>query len=265
MTDRMLRALGDALRVARKGDLCSGVELASRADVTQSTVSRVENGQRVSSVETVEKLIAALPFPTDEAERLTSMARDAYAFAAEDKRVDAGLSLVPSATRRLVASVRMVRGFQGATVPVPLRTHEYTAAAGGTPESAVAWGKVLTAEGKRLRFVVTESALRTWPGSGACMPAQLDHFLAVAERPNVTLGVIPWGVGLPVMPPHGFTVCDEAGVLVETFTAEMTLTGSEHVSTYRDAFDALETVAVTGEDFRRVVERAADDIRQIIQ
>jgi len=264
MDDR-LRKLGDALREARKRGRGSGAALALSAGVSQPTVSRVENGQRVSSVEAVERLIAALPFSPKEAERLTSMARDAYTPAAEEKRVDAGVSLVPGATRRLVTSARTVHGFQGAVVPLPLRTREYTAAAGGTPESAVAWDKVLTAEGKSLRFVVTESALRTWSGSGACMPAQLDHLLTVAERPNVTLGVIPWGVGLPVMPPHGFTVCDEAGVLVETFTAEMTLTGPEHVNAYRNAFEVLETVAVTGEDFRRVVERVASDIQQIIQ
>lgn len=263
--DDQLRELGHALRLARKGDRCSGAVLASRAGVTQPTVSRVENGQRVSSVDAVERLIAALPFSPVEAERLTSMARETYALASDNKRVDSGVSLVPDAARKLVSAASQVRGFQSATIPVPLRTSDYAATAGGDPGSNVAWGESLNDTDKSFEFVVTESALRSWPGSGEFMPAQLAHLLDVVQRPNVSLGVIPWGVGLPVMPPHGFTVCDEAGVLVETFTAEMTLTGSEHVTAYRDAFEALSAVAVTGDDFRRVVEGVSADITRFIQ
>ncbi|MBR8742811.1 helix-turn-helix transcriptional regulator [Nocardiopsis sp. MG754419] len=265
MAEQLLRALGDALRWARKRDGRSGATLASGAGVSQPTVSRVENGQRVSSVEAVEKLIAALPFSPSEAERLTSMAREAYAPLSENKRVDSGISIVPDSARKLVASAAKVRGFQSATIPTPLRIREYSATADTGPKSGVVWGKSLNDEGKSFEFVVNESALRTWPGSGAFMPSQLEHLLMLADRPNVSVGVIPSGVWLPVLPPHGFTVCDETGVLVETFTAEMTLTGSEHVTAYREAFDALSAVAVTGVDFRRVVEAVSADITRFIQ
>ncbi|MDT0330983.1 Scr1 family TA system antitoxin-like transcriptional regulator [Nocardiopsis lambiniae] len=234
-----LEAIGELLQEARKRSRCSGASLAARAGVSQPTVSRVESGQRVASVEAVEQLIAALPFSQEEAKRLTLMARDAYALASSEKRVDAGVSLVPGAGRKLLASASAVWGFQDAMVPAVLRVPEYATAAGGGAGSFADWDRVLADEGKSFRLVVTESALRTWPGSGEFMPAQLEHLAAVAERPNVSLGVIPWGVGLPVMPPHGFTVCDEAGVLVETFTAQMTLTGPEHVTPYREAFEAL--------------------------
>ncbi|MBQ1081817.1 helix-turn-helix transcriptional regulator [Nocardiopsis sp. B62] len=265
MADQVLMELGDRLRVARKVEGSSGAVLASRAGVTQPTVSRVENGQRVSSVEAVERLIAALPLPPEEAERLTSMAREAYALASEGKRVDSGVSLVPDAARKLFTAASRVRGFQSATIPAPLRSSEYAAAAGADSDSGADWAKNLDDAGKSFEFVVTESALRTWPGSGESMPAQLEHLLTLAQRPNVSLTVIPWGVGLPVMPPHGFTVCDESGVLVETFTATMTLTGSEHVAAYRDAFEALAAVAVTGDEFRRVVEDVAADLTRFIQ
>jgi hypothetical protein len=216
-------------------------------------------------VEAVERLIAALPFSQEEAERLTLMARDAYALASSEQRAGAGVSLVSGAGRKLLTSASVVCGFQDAVVPALLRVPEYVTAAGGDEGSSEVSGKALADEGKTFRFVVTESALRTWPGSGAFMPEQFAHLLDVAQRPNVSLGVIPWGVGLPVMPPHGFTVCDGAGVLVETFTAEMTLTGPDHVTPYREAFEALEAVAVTGDDFRAVVDGVAADHAKIIQ
>ncbi|MDT0331021.1 helix-turn-helix transcriptional regulator [Nocardiopsis lambiniae] len=265
MADGPLRELGETLRAARKGERCSGAVLASRAGVSQPTVSRVESGQRVASVEAVEQLIAALPFSQEEAKRLTLMARDAYALTSSEKRVDAGVSLVPGAGRKLLTSASVVWGFQNAMVPAVLRVPEYATAAGGGAGSFADWDRVLADEGKSFRFVVTESALRTWPGSGEFMPAQLEHLLTFAERANVSLGVIPWGRGLPMMPPHGFTLCDETGVLVETFTAEMTLTGQKHVTPYQDAFEALTAVAVTGDDFRRVVEGVAADITRFIQ
>jgi hypothetical protein len=225
----------------------------------------VENGRKIASLEAVERIISALPFSPAEADRLKIRAQEAYALASSEKRVDAGVSLVPGAGRKLLTSASVVCGFQGAMVPALLRVPDYVAAAGGDAGSSAGQGKVLADEGKTFRFVVTESALRTWPGSGAFMPAQLAHLLDLAQRPNVFLGVIPWGVGLPVMPPHGFTVYDEAGVLVETFTAEMTLTGPDHVTPYREAFEALEAVAVTGDDFRAVVDGVAADLAKIIQ
>jgi transcriptional regulator with XRE-family HTH domain len=73
MAERLLRELGDALRTARKRERRSGAALASRAGVSQPTVSRVENGQRVSSVVAVERLIASLPFPPEEAAVLAAL------------------------------------------------------------------------------------------------------------------------------------------------------------------------------------------------
>ncbi|OLT24466.1 hypothetical protein BJF83_24135 [Nocardiopsis sp. CNR-923] len=265
MADGRLKAAGQALREVRKRAGFSGAELASRAGVTQPTVSRVENGRRVSTVDAVVKIIRALPFTQNEAERLAAEWRELYAATASEKRVDAGVSLVAGAGRKLLVSASEVRVFQDAMVPLLLQTPEYARARSGPSVPARDLGELLADEGRNFRFVVTESALRTWPGSGSFMAAQLAHLLAVVERPNVSLAVIPWGTGLPVLPPHGFTVCDQAGVLVETYTAEMTLTGTEHVSAYRDAFTQLEAVAVDGDVCRALVERVSSDIAKLMQ
>jgi Domain of unknown function (DUF5753) len=64
--------------------------------------------------------------------------------------------------RRLLAS-REVRSFSCATIPAPLQAAEYAQAAAGH-EPAEDWTRLAEDESRSLTFVVTEGALRTWPG-----------------------------------------------------------------------------------------------------
>ncbi len=100
------------------------------------------------------------------------------------------------------------------------------------------------------------------------MSAQLAHLLSVAERPNVSLGVVPWSVPLPVVPPHGFTLYGSEAVVVETFTAELTITEPDAVACYADAFAELDRVAVVGDGMRSLLEavrRDFSDLPHLIQ
>jgi transcriptional regulator with XRE-family HTH domain len=66
MDEGGLHEIGQELRRLRLAAGLSGVELATRAGVPQPTVSRVETGRRVSDVEVVVRLFAALGLmPTD--------------------------------------------------------------------------------------------------------------------------------------------------------------------------------------------------------
>ncbi|MEV4179999.1 Scr1 family TA system antitoxin-like transcriptional regulator [Streptosporangium canum] len=51
--------------------------------------------------------------------------------------------------------------------------------------------------GREFSFVLTEGAVRTWPGSPALMRAQLDRLVQVSTLPHVGLGVVPWSVEAP--------------------------------------------------------------------
>jgi hypothetical protein len=114
--------------------------------------------------------------------------------------------------------------------------------------------------------VISEAALRTWPGTGEFMPDQFAHLAAVAERPNVRLGIVPARV--PASPPlpvplHGFTLYDDQAVTVETFTRTLTLTRPDEVAAYARIFEAIGGSAADGEDARALVQQAADEFRQV--
>lgn len=235
--------------------------MARRSGVAQSTLSRVENGQRVRSAEVVDQIISALPLGEEEAARLRSEVRAAYS-ATNERRVDAGFSLKSDVVRRLERSVSSVSAFQSAAIPRALRTAEYAKAA-GTRDLGLSG--LLDDDKRDFRFAITEGALRTWPGDGSVMLAQLDHLAAVSRRANVWLGVVPWSVPLGVVPPHGFTLYGDEAVSVETFTAEVTISDPDAVAAYRDAFAVVERSAVSGDEARVLLATIRDDFRKLAE
>ncbi|HCU92269.1 MAG TPA: XRE family transcriptional regulator [Actinobacteria bacterium] len=258
-TDR-LTELGGELRRLRTAAGLSGVRLAALAGVPQATVSRVETGNRVAGADVVIGLFAALGLEAGERDRLANLARAAYAGTAP-RRVDAGVSFQPGARVRLEREARVVRSFESVIVPALLRTAEYRDAA-GFPVDADGVGLAAPPDdsGRSFTFVLSESVLRTWPGSGECMPGQFAHLLAAAGRQGARLGVLPAALtGVPgraVLPVHGFTLYDDSAVSVETFTRELTLTAEHDVRVYREVFGALERSAVFGREAREMVEHA---------
>mgnify|MGYP001953649954 CR=1 FL=1 len=265
MGEERLREIGRELRRLRAAAGLSGARLAARAGVPQPTVSRVETGRRVSDPEVVLRLFAALGLEGAEAERLAALVREAYAATAA-RRVDAGVSFRPGAALEFARNVAAVRVFGALVMPGPLRTAEYAAESGLPAGGAADWAAVLDDEGRQFTFVLAESVLRTWPGSGACMAGQLAHMLTVAGRPNVRLGVVPGSVrGWPRVPLHGFTVFGDAAAAVETFTRELTVTDAAEVRRYSGLFAQYERVAVFGDEARGLVERAAREVAEILE
>lgn len=226
MNDDILRAIGAEVRNLRIRAGWSGRETARRSGVSQATLSRVERGHRIESGAPVEKIIVSLSASNEIIEALCARVRKSYADL-EIRRTDFGVSLVGDAARRCERSAELVREFQTAMVPRALRSPEYAQAADAFPSPLV---DRLGDAGCDFGFVVTEGALRTWPADGSMMPEQLDRVARACEMANVRLGVVPWSVPLPVMPPHGFAVFDDEAVTVETFTAQMTITEPDAVA-----------------------------------
>ncbi|GHE49498.1 hypothetical protein GCM10017673_58620 [Streptosporangium violaceochromogenes] len=122
---------------------------------------------------------------------------------------------------------------------------------------------VLFESGREFFFVLTEGAVRTWPGSPAVMEAQLDRLLQVATLPHVRLGVVPWSVRVPAFPLHGFTVFDGAVSVVESLTGDLTLSGPDELATHTEIFEAFAAVAVYGEGLRDLLGRIGADYRTL--
>ncbi|MEU6424420.1 helix-turn-helix transcriptional regulator [Microbispora sp. NPDC046973] len=267
-----LRELGELLRRLRRDAGLTGKELAHRAGVAQPTISRMETGRLLPTPETVERVSTALQLDDDarsELDALLLRLRD------EVSRLKDGLAGREAANAARVRSSQWIAVFSSAVIPALLQTAEYA-------RLAVAIGRdvdeddaaqaaavrveaqaVLFEEGRRFAFVLTEGAVRTWPGSPSLMLAQLDRLAQVSTLPHVRLGVVPWKVQAPAFPLHGFTIFDGSVSVVESLTGDLTLTEAAEIGAHEEAFEAFAGAAVYEDDLRALLGEITADFREL--
>ncbi|MER6680718.1 helix-turn-helix domain-containing protein [Streptomyces olivaceoviridis] len=270
----LMKALGARLRVLRTQAGLTGAALAQGAGVGQPTVSKVETGRMVPSPDVLDRLSRALGLDESTSRELRGLL--AAVMAATDSGSTADDSTGTGTTvDEAVRSARLVRSFQCVVLPAMLQSAEYArhvfeSAPGSTPEAvgrAVAARldrqSVLYEPGRESVFVLTEAVLRTWPGTPALMLAQLDRLLAVESLSTVRLGVIPWRRPVPVLPRHGFTLCDQRAVVVETFDSERVSTETEELAAYQETFAHFERAAVFGPEVRELLLLVMKEFRDL--
>ncbi|UXY37829.1 helix-turn-helix domain-containing protein [Streptomyces albidocamelliae] len=267
-----MKALGARLRGLRAEAGLTGAGLAQRAGVGQPTVSKVENGRMVPSFDVLDRLSRALGLDDSSAREvrdlLVAVEAAADARLAPDDDGVAGAVLDDA-----VRSARLVRSFQCVVLPAMLQSAEYarhvfqsapnstTETVGRAVAARVERQAVLYEPGRESVFVLTEAVLRTWPGTPTLMLAQLDRLLAIESLNSVRLGVIPWRTPVPVLPRHGFTLCDQQAVVVESFTGEQLLADLVEVATYEETFGQFERAAVFGHEVRELLLRVMKEFR----
>ena len=111
------------------------------------------------------------------------------------------------------------------------------------------------------RFVVLteESALRHRIGSADVLRGQLRHLLEVMTLPAVALGIIPFTADRPHMwLVEPFYCFDRERVIVETLSAEITITAPGEIDLYERAFVELGRMAVYGHAARDRINEALE-------
>ncbi|MGV9395134.1 helix-turn-helix domain-containing protein [Streptomyces sp. NPDC003668] len=269
-----MRALGARLRGLRTEAGLTGAVLAHRAGVGQPTVSKVETGRMVPSLDVLDRLSRALGLDESTAHEVRDLLA-AVVDAADSDGAERTTPLAGTTVDEEVRSARLVRSFQCVVLPAMLQTAEYArhvfeSAPNSTPQAVgravaarVERQSVLYEPGRESVFVLTEAVLRTWPGTPALMLAQFDRLLAVESLSTVRLGVIPWRRPVPVLPRHGFTLCDRKAVVVETFADERVSADSSEVAAYEETFSRFEQAAVFDDEVRELLLRVMKEFRDL--
>ncbi|MEH0626001.1 helix-turn-helix transcriptional regulator [Streptomyces stelliscabiei] len=270
-----MQALGARLRVLRAEAGLTGAVLAQRAGVGQPTVSKVETGRMVPSGDVLDRLSRALGLDELAAREVRELLHAVVAASDAGQSADDATPLVGASVDGEVRSARLVRSFQCVVLPALLQTAEYArhvfaSAPNSTPDAVgravaarVERQSVLYEPGRESVFVLTEAVLRTWPGTPALMLAQLDRLLAVESLSTVRLGVIPWRCPVPVLPRHGFTLCDQRAVVVETFDSERVSADPVELAAYEETFSRFEEAAIFGDEVRELLLRAMAQFRDL--
>lgn len=102
-------------------------------------------------------------------------------------------------------------------------------------------------EGNRIYHVLLgEQALYSNVGGPEVMKAQLDRRLVVMGLPRVSLGIVPRDAATQIWLGHGFSMFDDKLILVETYSAEFSVTQPREIDLYAKAFALLKQSALYG-------------------
>lgn len=264
-----------SLRELRQATGLSGKEAAAAAGIHASKLSRIERGRTVPSETDVLLLARVYQATSEQRYRLLEMARDVKA---ENRRVVFNRDPGGFQDRigRIEEASTLARSFSPNVIPGLLQSPAYARAlmwsAGWTPEitDQAVIGRMnrqrrLGDEDSSRRFVIltTEGGLGWAAGPPDMMIEQLERIAGTTYRPNVRVGIVPFGRPAKVFPLHSWDLFDQRAVIVGTTTATAILTETRDVAAYVGLTDALERLAVYGEDAREILARVADRYRSL--
>ena len=267
--------LAQRLRSMRKAAGLTGEQLAERLGWSRPKVPKIENGHQMPSEQDVMDWVAVCGQPDTVADELLALLTQGQALHRQwRQRLRHGHAAIQTEWDTLIRKATVIRNFEIIVIPGLLQTGEYArhrcleavrnygAAEDGVDAAVVARMRrqeVLYESGHRFEFVIGEAALRIGAAPPSVMIGQIDRLSVLSALPNITLGIIPFGVPLPTIPQNPFIVLDDV-VLAETHGSLMTLRGNE-ADTYKRFADALMAEAVTGDEARRLCLAAVESWR----
>lgn len=272
------RRLVRNLRLLRLNKGLSGRSLASVAGMSQSKISKIETERATPSAADVLAYCDALDVAADVQEELLALARSlalewvSLPDHTTDEQYQRAIRI-----RDLEREAKRLDVFSPTCIPALLQTPAYATA---VLRSCPAWvsgrnsdpylvtrverqAQLYNSE-KSFRFLVPEGVLRAVYESTDLVDDQLDALRSWAERPNVQIGVLPFGRPLSRSPWGPFLTVDDALVNVELATAEVFLQRPLDVEAYVDLFSSLWKDASKDEDATRLYQKAQVELRSAI-
>jgi transcriptional regulator with XRE-family HTH domain len=271
------RRLGQELRRLRELKGMTAEEVAERLLVSQSKISRLENGRRSISQRDVRDLCGVYEVEDQRVvDSLMEMARDSrqqgwwHAFGDIPYSVYIGLETDAESLR--VYEPQIVTGL--------LQTRAYAEALvhGALPETSPAdiekrvqvrlrRQERIAAEHDPLRLwvVLDESALRRVVGNKAIMREQLEYLLDMARLPHVTVQVLPFEVGAHPGLNGQYAIleftdaADSSVVYLEGVTSDLYLEKAHDVQKYAVMYEHLRAQSLNVDQSRQYIADVAKE------
>ncbi|WP_086162268.1 helix-turn-helix domain-containing protein [Streptomyces marincola] len=278
------RRLGQELRRLREERAMTAEEVADRLLVSQSKISRLENGRRSISPRDVRDLCGVYGVEDKRlVESLMQMARESrqqgwwHAFAELSPSYSVYIGLETDASS--------LRVYEPQIVPGLLQTPEYASAliSGALPE--VGPDEVGSRVQVRLRrqqrlwddknplrlwAVVDEAVLRREVGGPRTMLGQMHRLAECAELPHVTLQVLPFSAGAHPGVNGQYAILefpeasDSTVIYLEGGTSDLYLEKPHDVQYYSVMYEHLRAQALSPEKSKRVIADQAAAFRSAL-
>lgn len=271
------RRLGQELRRLRELKGMTAEEVAERLLVSQSKISRLENGRRSISQRDVRDLCGVYEVEDHRiVDSLMQMAKDSrqqgwwHSFGDIPYSVYIGLE----------TDAASLRVYDPQVVPGLLQTRPYAEAliTGALPETTptdiekrvqvrVRRQERINAPENPLRLwtVLDESALRRVVGSRQLMRDQLEHLVEQSQLPHVTVQVIPFEMGAHPGLNGQYAIlefpdaADSSVVYIEGVTSDLYLEKANDVQQYSVMYEHLRAQALNVDQSRQLIADIAKE------
>ncbi|GAA3106735.1 MULTISPECIES: Scr1 family TA system antitoxin-like transcriptional regulator [Streptomyces] len=271
------RRLGQELRRLRELKGMTAEEVAERLLVSQSKISRLENGRRSISQRDVRDLCGVYEVEDHRiVDSLMQMAKDSrqqgwwHSFGDIPYSVYIGLE----------TDAASLRVYDPQVVPGLLQTRPYAEAliTGALPETTptdiekrvqvrVRRQERISAPENPLRLwtVLDESALRRVVGSRHLMRDQLEHLVEQSQLPHVTVQVIPFEMGAHPGLNGQYAIlefpdaADSSVVYIEGVTSDLYLEKANDVQQYSVMYEHLRAQALNVDQSRQLIADIAKE------
>ncbi len=268
-------AFGARLRDLRKDAGLTGRALARMVGWQLSKVSKIEHGKQNASVEDI-RAWCRCTGAEDQIPDLVAAVRNIEAMWLEWRRtLQTGTRIRQQQSLALYRKTRVFRVYHPTVVWGSLQTAEYAAAVlqqvvdfyeiPDDVDAGVAARmerqQFLYRGDRRYNVILGEQALYTNIGGPEVMRGQLDRLLATMSLPRLSLGIIPTRFQYRIWPGNAFIMFDERMVMIETYSAELTVTQPREIALYARAFALLQQSAVYGRPVGELISRALSDLR----
>ncbi|MEU3678986.1 helix-turn-helix domain-containing protein [Streptomyces griseus] len=269
------RRLGQELRRLRELKGMTAEEVAERLLVSQSKISRLENGRRSISQRDVRDLCGVYEVEDHRiVDSLMQMAKDSrqqgwwHAFGDIPYSVYIGLE----------TDAESLRVYEPQMIPGLLQTRAYAEAliSGALPEAPPSdiekrvnvrsrRQDLVNAPENPLRLwaVIDESALRRVVGDKQVMIDQLEHLVEQSQLPHVTVQVLPFDMGAHPGVNGQYAIlefpdaADSSVVYIEGVTSDLYLEKANDVQRYSVMYEHLRAQALNVEQTREFISKIA--------
>ncbi len=268
-------ALGTRLRGLRRAAGLTGTQLAGTLGWPTSKISKLENARQSPTDADIHGWTGATGHPELFDDLLAVLHTVEEQHAEWQRLLRGGLTQQQNVVRDRERNVHLLHWVETALIPGLFQTAEYARAILSASHASLhipvhdldqavqarmARQDVLYRADKRFHVLIGEAALRQHLVPAGVLVGQLDRLIAVAGLPTVRLGVLAFDATGIRAPLHGFAIYDDDRVIVETFSAGLTLTQKPELEVYRRVFDQLAGAASYGRDARLLITRVIDDL-----
>ncbi|MBP2473706.1 transcriptional regulator with XRE-family HTH domain [Crossiella equi] len=242
------RALGAELRRKREQAGYSGMDLARRTGWSHSKISRLESGDRGTTVADIAYLLGFFGCSDAETARLLDLLRDA----------PEGVWACPRPRTPPAHEASAIQAYAPLLVPPLLRTEAYTEALGHPPAAS---SPLHRAYPPTAHFHLDEAALHRRVGTPETMHDQLLHLVFASNWPHVAIRVIPLSAGAHAGLSGEFSLLrygqDRPVVHLPQETQDLYLESAPDIATYRNILAELDHIALSPTDTRTLLTTLA--------